>query len=87
MSDLIQRLREALGGELGNSAADALEAKDAEIARLKEHGEALHIVVLERAKYKALCNQLGNAMELHGSPFLHHELRYEEALTAWRQLK
>ena len=41
----------------------------------------------EIEKYKALCNQLAYAMEMHGAPFLHHELRYNEALEAWRALK
>ena len=41
----------------------------------------------EIEKYKALCDQLAYAMEMHGAPFLHHELRYNEALEAWRAMK
>lgn len=37
MTDLVQRLRESMrSGDLTNEAADALEAKDKEIARLRE---------------------------------------------------
>ena len=38
-------------------------------------------------KYKSLCDQMAYAMEMHGAPFLHHELRYNEALEAWRAMK
>lgn len=38
-------------------------------------------------KYKALCDQMAYSMEMHGAPFLHHELRYQEALAAWREMK
>ena len=41
----------------------------------------------EIEKYKTLCDQMGNAMHMHGTPFLHHELRYMEALEAWRAMK
>ena len=41
----------------------------------------------EIAKYKSLCHQMAYAMEIHGAPFLHHELRYNEALEAWRAMK
>ena len=104
MSNLIYRLRSHDDPRLYfdadiimTEAADALDAKDAEILRLKgmvDEIQAARYVVAQHneslaqiARLKDLCDQLGNAMELHGSPFLHHELRYEEALTAWRNSK
>ena len=48
MNDLIQRLREALGGELGNSAADALEAKNKELAELEDKYIQTHNWLIDR---------------------------------------
>ena len=79
-------------------AADLIESQAAEIGVLKIAHEAHQtnnlkmLAVLKKQaaeieKYKALCDQMAYAMEIHGSPFLHHELRYNEALEAWRALK
>lgn len=96
MRDLINRLRDIAvrnqlvqNTSLYSEAADALEAKDKEIAQLKEHDEALHIVCIERAKYKLLCDQLADALEYAeaGSFKLDVERKIEYALSAWRAIK
>lgn len=76
---------------LCQEAAGVIKAQAAEISELREMVENignLHSVTLdEYSKLKSLCDQMGSAMEIHGAPFLHHELRYNEALEAWRAMK
>ena len=79
-------------------AINLIESQAAEIGVLKIAHEAHQtnnlkmLAVLKKQnaeieKYKALCDQMAYAMEIHGSPFLHHELRYNEALEAWGVMK
>ena len=84
------RLKTASHGDDGKWAygeiiklRQAIESQAAEIAEL----DALrNDAVLRLDTYKALCGQMAYAMEMHGAPFLHHELRYNEALEAWRAM-
>ena len=64
-------------------AADVLEAKDASIEHYKS---GLESAIGDIAKLKALCDQLGNALELHQAmtrPIYDTHV----ALTAWRNSK
>ena len=81
MQELIKRLRSFAEYEADLADESKWERIEWEAADLIESQAA------EIEKYKALCDQMGNAMHMHGTPFLHHELRYMEALEAWRALK
>ena len=77
MSDLVQRLRifgcEPDTGSAYHEAADALEAKDKEIA-----------------KYKALCDQIGAALEAMAAYASESKCGLkiaDDALAAWREMK
>ena len=84
MSDLIKRLREAqTNTNKCNEAADAIEAKDASIDHYKS---GLESAVEDIAKLKALCDQLGNALESH-QIMTRPIYETHEALTAWRASK
>lgn len=90
MTDLVQRLRDRINDShmdterLIDEAADALEAKDKEIARL-EQSEALWLD--DYNEMKALCDQLGRALDGHCAPFLGHEQEHADALAVWRNSK
>ena len=98
MSDLVQRLRifgcEPDTGSAYHEAADALEAKDKEIAdireTLKDHGEIQSALCLEIAKYKALCDQIGAALEAMAAYASESKCGLkiaDDALAAWREMK
>ena len=70
--------------------ADALEAKDAEIGDLQALWKLAHDgcseAMLDLLKYKALCKQLGRALESHHS-MTRQTYETHVALTAWRNSK
>lgn len=53
-------------------------------ASIEHYKSGLTSAIQDIEKYRDLCDQMAYAMEIHGSPLLHHELRYNEALEAWR---
>ena len=79
-------------------AADALEAQAKEIAELDckykklyiLRGKDMELIYAKKAeikKLKALCDQLGSALDEHCAPFLRHEEEHRLALEAWRASK
>ena len=81
MQKLINRLR-----NLAEYEADL--ADESKWERIEwEATDLIESQAVEIAKYKSLCDQMAYAMEIHGAPFLHNELRYNEALEAWRAMK
>ena len=75
-------------------AADALEAQAKEIDRLETKVDQLEWEnkgVAEwrdvAKQYKALCDQLGRALDGHCAPFLGHEEEHRLALEAWREAR
>lgn len=65
----------------------ALEAKDAEIAELKGKCLSMAMELTGIPKYKALCDQLGTALDGHCAPLPGYEQEHIDALTAWREMK
>ena len=68
--------------------AEAIRLKDdlieSQAASIEHYKSGLTSAIQDIEKYRDLCDQMAYAMEIHGSPLLHHELRYNEALEAWR---
>ena len=67
---------------------EAIRLKDdlieSQAASIEHYKSGLTSAIQDIEKYRDLCDQMAYAMEIHGSPLLHHELRYNEALEAWR---
>lgn len=95
MTDLVQRLRAAsrLFHPIQHDAADALEAKDKELVEL----DALrNDAVLRMDTYKALCDQMANALDqltfvmdlrLDDGDLSSETRDAFSALAAWREMK
>ena len=81
-----------------SKAADLIEAQAAEIGVLKIAHEAHQtsnlkmLAVLKKQnaeieKYKALCDQMGNALEVSSPLYRENDIDWYEALEAWRAMK
>ena len=60
---------------------------DAKNSELLSQQERLCGYVIELGRTRALCDQLGRALDGHCAPFLGHEEEHRLALEAWREMR